>query len=504
MAWRSEPMALLLGFGLLWLCSGVGGTDTEERLVEHLLDPSRYNKLIRPATNGSELVTVQLMVSLAQLISVHEREQVMTTNVWLTQEWEDYRLTWNPEEFDNMKKVRLPSKHIWLPDVVLYNNADGMYEVSFYSNALVSYDGSIFWLPPAIYKSACKIEVKHFPFDQQNCTMKFRSWTYDRTEIDLVLKSDVASLDDFTPSGEWDIVALPGRRNENPEDSTYVDITYDFIIRRKPLFYTINLIIPCVLITSLAILVFYLPSDCGEKMTLCISVLLALTVFLLLISKIVPPTSLDVPLVGKYLMFTMVLVTFSIVTSVCVLNVHHRSPTTHTMAPWVKALFLEKLPALLFMQQPRRPCARQRLRQRRRQREREGAGAPFFRGAPGADSCTCFVNHAAASVQGLAGAFGAEPAPAAVPGRWRGPCGCGLREAVDGVRFIADHMRSEDEDQSVCEDWKYVAMVIDRLFLWIFVFVCVFGTIGMFLQPLFQNYTTATFLHADHSAPGSK
>lgn len=51
-------------------CLGAWGTDTEERLVEHLLDPSRYNKLIRPATNGSELVTVQLMVSLAQLISV--------------------------------------------------------------------------------------------------------------------------------------------------------------------------------------------------------------------------------------------------------------------------------------------------------------------------------------------------------------------------------------------------------------------------------------------------
>ncbi|XP_003937806.1 neuronal acetylcholine receptor subunit beta-2 [Saimiri boliviensis] len=502
MAWRCGPVALLLGFGLLQLCSGVWGTDTEERLVEHLLDPSRYNKLIRPATNGSELVTVQLMVSLAQLISVHEREQIMTTNVWLTQEWEDYRLTWKPEEFDNMKKVRLPSKHIWLPDVVLYNNADGMYEVSFYSNAVVSYDGSIFWLPPAIYKSACKIEVKHFPFDQQNCTMKFRSWTYDRTEIDLVLKSDVASLDDFTPSGEWDIVALPGRRNENPDDSTYVDITYDFIIRRKPLFYTINLIIPCVLITSLAILVFYLPSDCGEKMTLCISVLLALTVFLLLISKIVPPTSLDVPLVGKYLMFTMVLVTFSIVTSVCVLNVHHRSPTTHTMAPWVKVVFLEKLPALLFMQQPRHHCARQRLRLRRRQREREGAGALFFREAPGADSCTCFVNRA--SVQGLAGAFGAEPAPVAGPGRSGGQCGCGLQEAVDGVRFIADHMRSEDNDQSVSEDWKYVAMVIDRLFLWIFVFVCVFGTIGMFLQPLFQNYTSTTLLHSDHSAPSSK
>ncbi|XP_038239471.1 neuronal acetylcholine receptor subunit beta-2 isoform X2 [Dermochelys coriacea] len=456
----SAPLASLLCLCLLGLLRRSLGTDTEERLVEYLLDPSRYNKLIRPATNGSELVTVQLMVSLAQLISVHEREQIMTTNVWLTQEWEDYRLTWKPGDFDNMRKVRLPSKHIWLPDVILYNNADGMYEVSFYSNAVVSYDGSIFWLPPAIYKSACKIEVKHFPFDQQNCTMKFRSWTYDRTEIDLVLKSDVASLDDFTPSGEWDIIALPGRRNENPDDSTYVDITYDFIIRRKPLFYTINLIIPCILITSLAILVFYLPSDCGEKMTLCISVLLALTVFLLLISKIVPPTSLDVPLVGKYLMFTMVLVTFSIVTSVCVLNVHHRSPTTHTMPPWVKVVFLDKLPTVLFMKQPRQNCAHQWLRQRRQNQERASSSC-FLRES--ARSCTCFANQA--TIKKLGVGDGRQVTEAADstngyrerPGQASAPsqrCCCRVEEAVDGVRFIADHMRSEDDHQSAPLLWS--------------------------------------------------
>lgn len=72
-------------------------------------------------------------------------------------------------------------------------------------------------------------------------------------------------------------------------------------------------------------------------------------------------------LLGKYLMFTMVLVTFSIVTSVCVLNVHHRSPSTHTMPPWVKVLFLVWLPALLCMRHPQNNSARQRLRQRRQQ-----------------------------------------------------------------------------------------------------------------------------------------
>lgn len=40
------------------------------------------------------------------------------------------------------------------------------------------------------------------------------------------------------------------------------------------------------------------------------------------------------------------------------------------------------------------------------------------------------------------------------------------------------------------EDWKYVAMVVDRMFLWIFVIVCVVGTLGLFLQPVFQNPIT--------------
>ncbi|KAK5897003.1 hypothetical protein CesoFtcFv8_010108 [Champsocephalus esox] len=65
-----------------------------------------------------------------------------------------------------------------------------------------------------------------------------------------------------------------------------------------------------------------------------------------------------------------------------------------------------------------------------------------------------------------------------------------VEDAVDGVRYIADKMRREDDDEGIIEDWKYVAMVIDRLFLWIFVFVCVVGTLGLFMQPLFQNYYT--------------
>ncbi|KAL4660661.1 neuronal acetylcholine receptor subunit beta-4-like [Arapaima gigas] len=506
LAMWSSTMTQTFALSLFFRCVHFGWTaDSEEQLMDWLLKEDRYNKLIRPAINRTERVTVKILVSLAQLISVSEREQIMTTNVWLTQNWVDYRLSWDPSAYEGIDKIRIPSRHVWLPDIVLYNNADGTYEVTVFTNVIVHFNGSISWLPPVIYKSACKIEVKHFPFDQQNCTLKFRSWTYDYTEIDLVLKSEVASMDDFTPSGEWDILALPGRRTVNPADPTYVDVTYDFMIKRKPLFYTINLIIPCVLITSLAILVFYLPSDCGEKMTLCISVLLALTVFLLLISKIVPPTSLDVPLIGKYLMFTMVLVTFSIITSVCVLNVHHRSPSTHTMPAWVRVLFLVKLPALLFMKRPENHSARQRLQQQRQLRaQRVARGMGYRATLPTTMSTSSSVLLHSTSP----GEFSSREPTGRKGNLWsvelltnRLPTaqdlrhqdgvdwGPDLQEAVEGVCFVADQMLDADNDQSVIEDWKYVAMVVDRMFLWIFVIVCVVGTIGLFLQPFFQSRT---------------
>ncbi|XP_077638613.1 neuronal acetylcholine receptor subunit alpha-2 [Lonchura striata] len=430
---------------------------------------------------------------------------MMTTNVWLKQEWSDYKLRWDPAEFDNVTSIHVPSEMIWIPDLVLYNNADGEFAVTHMTKAHLSWDGTVKWTPPAIYKSSCSIDVTFFPFDQQSCKMKFGSWTYDKANIDLETMDHQVDLKNYWESGEWAIINAVGTYNSKKYDcctEIYPDITFYFVIRRLPLFYTINLIIPCLLISCLTVLVFYLPSDCGEKITLCISVLLSLTVFLLLITEIIPSTSLVIPLIGEYLLFTMIFVTLSIVITVFVLNVHHRSAGAHAMPRWVRRFFLGAVPRWLAMRRPPAPPAGTGGR---------GAGARL-----GASRCwletdvdnrwdedeeeedeekTCPSHPVGSEEKRLrrgrkgSGSGGMakeeeEEEEEEEEGSERGlALSPRVLKALEGVQYIADHLRAEDADSSVKEDWKYVAMVIDRIFLWIFIIVCLLGTAGLFLPP---------------------
>lgn len=129
----------------------------------------------------------------------------MTTNLWVKQKWYDYKLKWDPEDYGGVEMLYVPSEQIWLPDVVLFNNWDGNYEVTLMTKATLKYTGEVFWEPPAIYsrfnsfsstqslnfllisllESSCEMNVEYFPYDEQSCFMKFGSWTYNGAQVDL-------------------------------------------------------------------------------------------------------------------------------------------------------------------------------------------------------------------------------------------------------------------------------------------------------------------------------
>ncbi|KAL4640263.1 neuronal acetylcholine receptor subunit non-alpha-3-like isoform X1 [Arapaima gigas] len=431
--------------------------DMEDGLLRNLFQG--YQKWVRPVLHANDTITVRFGLKISQLVDVDEKNQLMTTNVWLWQEWTDYKLRWNPEDYGGVTSIRVPSETIWLPDIVLYENADGCFEGSLMTKAIVKYNGTITWTPPASYKSSCTMDVTFFPFDRQNCSMKFGSWTYDGNMVDLVLVDNHVDRKDFFDNGEWEILSATGVRGSRQDGVySYPFVTYSFILKRLPLFYTLFLIIPCLGLSFLTVLVFYLPSDEGEKLSLSTSVLVSLTVFLLVIEEIIPSSSKVIPLIGEYLLFIMIFVTFSIIVTVFVINVHHRSSATyHPMAPWVKSLFLLQLPRLLCM----------RGHADRYRHTDDELRSPELK--PQVKKQTC-------------GPIGKEDENR----DWL----IMLEKATASVRYISHHIKKEHFIREVVQDWKFVAQVLDRIFLWVFLTVSIVGTILIF-TPALQMYLSS-------------
>ncbi|XP_012511417.1 PREDICTED: neuronal acetylcholine receptor subunit alpha-6 [Propithecus coquereli] len=475
----------------LWLCvfvpffKGCEGCAAEERLFRRLF--SRYNRFIRPVENVSDPVTVHFEVAITQLADVDEVNQIMETNLWLRHIWNDYKLRWDPVDYDGIETLRVPAEKIWKPDIVLYNNAVGDFQVEGKTKALLKYNGTITWTPPAIFKSSCPMDITFFPFDHQNCSLKFGSWTYDKAEIDLLIIGSKVDMKDFWENSEWEIVDASGYKHDikyNCCEEIYTDITYSFYLRRLPMFYTVNLILPCLFISFLTVLVFYLPSDCGEKVTLCISVLLSLTVFLLVITETIPSTSLVVPLVGEYLLFTMIFVTLSIVVTVFVLNIHYRTPATHTMPSWVQTVFLRLLPQVLMMRKPLAKTRETGLGTMSRGISRRPAKVKFAsHGGPKLlkECCHC---HKSSELATSRRRLSHQPLRWVAENSEHSP---EVEDVVNSVQFIAENMKNHNETKEVEDAWKYVATVADRALLWVFVAVCVCGTAGLFMQPLLGN-----------------
>ncbi|XP_066584869.1 neuronal acetylcholine receptor subunit alpha-7-like isoform X1 [Prorops nasuta] len=332
----------------------VSGGIHEKQLLNHLLD--NYNVLERPVGNETDPLVLSFGLTLMQIIDVDEKNQLLITNLWLKLEWNDVNMRWDTEEYGGVKDLRIPPNRLWKPDVLMYNSADEGFDGTYPTNVVVKNNGTCLYVPPGIFKSTCKIDITWFPFDDQRCEMKFGSWTYDGFQLDLQLQDEAGGdISSFITNGEWDLLGVPGKRNKIfykccPEP--YIDITFVVIIRRRTLYYFFNLIVPCVLIASMAVLGFTLPPDSGEKLSLGVTILLSLTVFLNMVAETMPATSDAVPLLGTYFNCIMFMVASSVVSTILILNYHHRNADSHEMSEWVRIVLLRWLPCILRMSRP--------------------------------------------------------------------------------------------------------------------------------------------------------
>ncbi|KAL4228119.1 hypothetical protein ACF0H5_013554 [Mactra antiquata] len=306
-----------------FVCHGTVESATE--LYDILF--ANYSKSILPKCNTNTAVQLKLGIALRQILDLS---------------WIDCRLTWNSTE-NGIQNLVVPYSQLWMPDITLYDNAENeLGGVSDYRPTIYP-DGSVYYNFPSVISSLCKVDVTYFPFDKQTCPLVFGSWASHGFDLNITNTDVKMDTGAYKENGEWEILEVPAVRHEFfygccPEP--YPDVTFYIKLQRRSRFYLMNLIFPCILMSSLAVLGFVLPPDSGEKVSLEITVLLSLSVFMLIVSETMPPTSETFPYIGMYFACAMLLVSLSCVMTVTVLNIHHRGGNGQRMPDWVRKVFL--------------------------------------------------------------------------------------------------------------------------------------------------------------------
>nr|XP_054764959.1 neuronal acetylcholine receptor subunit alpha-10-like [Lytechinus pictus] len=441
-----------------------------------------YNRHIRPAINESTPTDLQMQLFVSQILDMEERLQQIKANVWMSYDWTDEFLRWDPADFDGLTSFKLTSDLIWMPDIVIYNNAADSYDTYMFNKIVkIEHTGHVNWGSPHIIQTSCQLDVANFPFDYQHCDVKFGPWQHDGSELAITGSGDNTV---YRSDGEWDMIGLTTVTNQQtyPDSPgiSYYDVTYTIHLRRRAMYYVFNLLVPCILIASITLLGFLLPVDSGEKVSLGITVLLSLTVFLLLIAQSMPPSSV-VPIIGQYYVSTMVLVSISILLTVSVINLHHRGPYCKPAPRWARRIILGRIAKYLRLQPDHF-------------KNMKFASNKSYYNANGINTSSSGTNNFRSKIVEKREGYKSEKVKVTAPNESpilgiprgsRGREGCCdnsddqtilLRRISEHMRYIRDHFEEIDDSEDIKNEWKQIALVVDRVFA-IFYVVGSIGTI---------------------------
>ncbi|XP_061595100.1 5-hydroxytryptamine receptor 3A [Cololabis saira] len=367
-AWTTLLLLLIHGASRTCTAKKLGASSTGRfanatlvRLSEFL--SSGYKKGVRPVKNWrtSTIVAIDLMVY--SILNVDEKNQVLTTYVWYRQSWTDEFLVWDPEDFDEVTQVSIPTANVWVPDILINEFVD-VGKSPDIPYVYVTHEGLVRNYKPIQVVTACTLNIYNFPFDVQKCSLTFQSWLHTIKDINITLIRSPEKLRDdksvFMNQGEWELLHILSNYKifSVDDDDYYAEMKFHVVIRRRPLFYTVNLLLPSIFLMVMDIVGFYLPPDSGERVSFKITLLLGYSVFLIIVSDTLPATAIGTPLIGVYFVVCMALLVISLTETVLIVRLVHKQDLQPPVPHWVKYLVLERAPALFCINKKHRFCSR--------------------------------------------------------------------------------------------------------------------------------------------------
>lgn len=283
----------------------------------------------------------------------------------------------------------------------------------------------------------------------------FGSWTFDGSKLNLEFyqNSSKADMSNFVRNGEYELVSANAVRSVITYaccPAPYIDLTYTVKIRRRPLFYLNNLILPCIVLALLTSISFLFPPETGERISLVITVLLGMTVFMIVFTEAIPATSESTPLIGKYFAAVLFEIAFCLLATCLPLRLQHLHPGTE-MPMWARVLIFDYIGTLMCYKCLKRKRTNSITIVRSHEDNNPKNGIKLT-------SAEIIENGYVREKRTLDKTLDENHKP--------------LENQVDETRDvtpIVNYIKKTEKDDSIYAEWKDAISILDRLFFWIFI-----------------------------------
>ncbi|KAM4526360.1 5-hydroxytryptamine receptor 3A-like [Fundulus diaphanus] len=302
----------------------------------NLTADSSIFKLTRPVLDHTHITVVKLDIIVYAILAVVEKTQTFVPFIWVSMQWTNEHISWDPAQFCGITKISIPKDLLWKPDLFIYEMTEKDASPQ-NPNLMVTFDGMVIAGDDIRVVSTCKMDVHKFPFDTQECSISISSamhcsiyclisiYSLPTVEEMRVLPSSNSSLvtkfsqQIMKTQGEWEFLRMSVNNTILVYDNRSWDLViYTVTIKRRPLLHVINFLLPILFFLTLDLASFFISDHQGEKLGFKVTVLLAISVLLLILNEILPAMSNKTPLIAAYCIVIFALMLLSLLETILV------------------------------------------------------------------------------------------------------------------------------------------------------------------------------------------
>lgn len=204
----SLPLSIIILHSFLYqpLFSGFVG----DELMRQVL--SNTSKHLRPVRDHKTNTTVNLRLSLYQILGADSVQGKIHLHFWAEMLWVNEFVSWTPGDHGNVARIDMKVKEMWMPDIIFFTQLSGEhFNEEFPSPPALLFNGVTMVLKPFKAELVCVMDAWYFPYDYQSCTFDVGSWAHLASEIDIKPKEDgAADMRFFQPSSVFDVISFGG------------------------------------------------------------------------------------------------------------------------------------------------------------------------------------------------------------------------------------------------------------------------------------------------------